>query len=85
MACLFCRTRKIGCIRPPEDAPDQSCNQCARRKRTLCRYPTESRRGHHARDRMNARKFLGYQKSDEPAQDKTADAPVSSPRPLPAS
>lgn len=25
MACLFCRARKIGCSRPPEDAPDQTC------------------------------------------------------------
>jgi hypothetical protein len=25
MACLFCRERKIGCSRPPEDAPDQTC------------------------------------------------------------
>ncbi|KAJ7205763.1 hypothetical protein GGX14DRAFT_298897, partial [Mycena pura] len=49
MACLFCRARKIGCVRPSEDAPDQTCNQCSRRKRTGCRYPTQSRRGHHAR------------------------------------
>ncbi|KAJ7710417.1 hypothetical protein B0H17DRAFT_836472, partial [Mycena rosella] len=48
MACLFCRERKIGCCRPPEDAPDQTCNQCARRKRK-CEYPTESRRGQHTR------------------------------------
>jgi hypothetical protein len=25
MACLFCRERKIGCLRPPEDEPDQTC------------------------------------------------------------
>ncbi|KAJ7200208.1 hypothetical protein GGX14DRAFT_372421 [Mycena pura] len=48
MACLFCRARKIGCIRPPENEPDQTCNQCLRRKLT-CGYPTESRRGYHTR------------------------------------
>ncbi|KAK7035099.1 hypothetical protein R3P38DRAFT_2419123, partial [Favolaschia claudopus] len=48
LACLFCRERKIGCTRPPEDVPDQTCNQCARRKRT-CVYPTKSRRGQHIR------------------------------------
>ncbi|KAK7059387.1 hypothetical protein R3P38DRAFT_2758834 [Favolaschia claudopus] len=26
LACLFCRERKIGCTRPPEDVPDQTCN-----------------------------------------------------------
>ncbi|KAK6977370.1 hypothetical protein R3P38DRAFT_3295342 [Favolaschia claudopus] len=56
LACLFCRERKIGCTRPPEDAPDQTCNQCARRKRS-CIYPTESRRGQHIRNRMMSRKF----------------------------
>jgi hypothetical protein len=25
MACLFCRERKIGCTRPAEDNPDQTC------------------------------------------------------------
>ena len=25
MACLFCRARKIGCVRPPDDEPDQTC------------------------------------------------------------
>ncbi|KAJ7059569.1 hypothetical protein C8F01DRAFT_1144990 [Mycena amicta] len=61
MACLFCRERKIGCIRPSEDEPDQTCNQCVRRKR-ICKYPTESRRGQHARGRMSVnspRQFLG--------------------------
>ncbi|KAJ6592611.1 hypothetical protein B0H19DRAFT_851825, partial [Mycena capillaripes] len=48
LACLFCRERKIGCIRPAEDNPDQTCNQCVRRKR-ICEYPKESRRGHHRR------------------------------------
>ncbi|KAJ7157697.1 hypothetical protein C8R43DRAFT_404981 [Mycena crocata] len=50
MACLFCRERKIGCLRPPEDDPDQTCNQCARRDKK-CEYPTESRRGQHNRNR----------------------------------
>ncbi|KAJ6474966.1 hypothetical protein C8R45DRAFT_1010939 [Mycena sanguinolenta] len=48
LACLFFRERKIGCIRPPEDAPNQTCNQCVRRKR-VCEYPKECRRGHHRR------------------------------------
>ncbi|KAJ7108013.1 hypothetical protein C8R43DRAFT_198739 [Mycena crocata] len=60
MACLFCRERKIGCSRPPEDDPDQTCNQCARRKRK-CEYPTESRRGQHTRNRLNSKKFLGLE------------------------
>lgn len=60
MACLFCRERKIGCSRPPEDEPDQTCNQCARRKRK-CEYPTESRRGQHTRNRLNAKKILGLE------------------------
>ncbi|KAJ7458556.1 hypothetical protein FB451DRAFT_1507884 [Mycena latifolia] len=50
LACHFCRDRKIGCTRPDEDDPDQTCNQCARRKRR-CEYPTESRRGQHVRRR----------------------------------
>ncbi|KAF7326202.1 Zn(2)-C6 fungal-type domain-containing protein [Mycena kentingensis (nom. inval.)] len=62
MACLFCRERKIGCQRPPEGAHDQTCNQCIRRKR-VCTYPTESRRGHHARNRVAPRKFLGGENS----------------------
>ncbi|KAJ7242917.1 hypothetical protein C8J57DRAFT_446831 [Mycena rebaudengoi] len=57
MACLFCRERKIGCTRPAEDNPDQTCNQCARRKR-ICEYPTESRRGQHTRHRNNSKKLL---------------------------
>ncbi|KAF7350093.1 Zn(2)-C6 fungal-type domain-containing protein [Mycena venus] len=60
MACLFCRERKIGCSRPPEDDPDQTCNQCARRKRK-CEYPTESRRGQHTRNRLSSKKFLGLE------------------------
>ncbi|KAJ7634011.1 hypothetical protein B0H17DRAFT_844606, partial [Mycena rosella] len=48
LACLFCRARKIGCQRPPPEAPDQTCNQCTRRERE-CAYPTESRRGQHNR------------------------------------
>ncbi|CAK5264118.1 unnamed protein product [Mycena citricolor] len=48
MACLFCRHRKIGCRRPPEDAPDQTCQQCAKRGQR-CEYPTVSLRGHHTR------------------------------------
>ncbi|KAF7319195.1 Zn(2)-C6 fungal-type domain-containing protein [Mycena chlorophos] len=31
MACLFCRERKIGCIRPQEDEPDQTCNWSTRK------------------------------------------------------
>ncbi|KAJ7106808.1 hypothetical protein C8R43DRAFT_963300 [Mycena crocata] len=50
LACLFCRERKIGCTRPAEDNPDQTCNQCVRRKRQ-CVYPKGSRRGQHARHR----------------------------------
>ncbi|KAJ6503772.1 hypothetical protein C8R45DRAFT_1070329 [Mycena sanguinolenta] len=63
LACLFCRERKIACFRPPADHPDQTCNQCARRKRT-CKYPTESRRGQHTRNRHNAKKFLGYEETN---------------------
>ncbi|KAF7342382.1 hypothetical protein MVEN_01827100 [Mycena venus] len=55
MACFFCRERKIGCQRPPEDEPDQTCNQCARRDR-VCEYPTESRRGQHNRMRCLEKK-----------------------------
>ncbi|KAF8209061.1 hypothetical protein K438DRAFT_1512918, partial [Mycena galopus ATCC 62051] len=51
MACLFCRERKIGCQRPAEGEPVQTCNQCARRDR-ICEYPTESRRGQHNRTRF---------------------------------
>ncbi|KAF8189534.1 hypothetical protein K438DRAFT_1471913, partial [Mycena galopus ATCC 62051] len=54
LACLFCRERKIGCSRPPADDPDQTCNQCARRKRK-CEYPTESRRGQHTRNRQSSK------------------------------
>ncbi|KAF8141715.1 hypothetical protein EV363DRAFT_31811 [Boletus edulis] len=50
LACLFCRERKIACGRPPAHSPDQTCNQCARR-RMKCEYPTESRRGQHKRRR----------------------------------
>jgi len=50
LACLFCRERKIACGRPPAHSPDQTCNQCARR-RIKCEYPTESRRGQHKRRR----------------------------------
>ncbi|CUA66578.1 hypothetical protein RSOLAG22IIIB_00018 [Rhizoctonia solani] len=44
LACLFCRKRKIACGPPSPDNPDRTCNQCARRKQ-VCEYPTESRRG----------------------------------------
>ncbi|KAI9461449.1 hypothetical protein HD554DRAFT_2291475 [Boletus coccyginus] len=50
LACLFCRERKIACGRPPAHSPDQTCNQCSRR-RMKCEYPTESRRGQHKRRR----------------------------------
>ncbi|KAI6023753.1 hypothetical protein BKA83DRAFT_679110 [Pisolithus microcarpus] len=40
LACLFCRERKIACGRPSAHSPDQTCNQCARR-RIKCEYPTE--------------------------------------------
>ncbi|KAF9245328.1 hypothetical protein BU15DRAFT_71078 [Melanogaster broomeanus] len=52
LACLFCRERKIACGRPPAHSPDQTCNQCARR-RIKCEYPTESRRGQHKRRRKS--------------------------------
>ncbi|KAJ7662531.1 hypothetical protein DFH06DRAFT_1396569 [Mycena polygramma] len=52
LACLFCRERKIGCVRPAEDDPDQTCNQCLRRQR-ICEYPKESHRGHHIRRRRS--------------------------------
>ncbi|KAJ7164363.1 hypothetical protein C8R46DRAFT_311450 [Mycena filopes] len=55
LSCLFCRERKIKCLQPAEDEPDQTCNQCARRDRT-CQYPTESRRGQHNRTRLIPRK-----------------------------
>ncbi|KAJ7863324.1 hypothetical protein B0H14DRAFT_3862896 [Mycena olivaceomarginata] len=54
LACLFCRERKIGCMRPSKDNPDQSCNQCVRRKR-VCEYPTECRRGQHVRRRRSTK------------------------------
>ncbi|KAJ7865074.1 hypothetical protein B0H13DRAFT_1637366, partial [Mycena leptocephala] len=54
MACFFCRERKIACVRPDKDDLDQSCGQCARRKKK-CEYPTESRRGQHTR--RSFRKF----------------------------
>ncbi|KAL5631198.1 hypothetical protein ACGC1H_006889 [Rhizoctonia solani] len=44
LACLFCRKRKIACGPPSPENPDRTCNQCARR-RQICEYPTESRRG----------------------------------------
>ncbi|KAH7339895.1 hypothetical protein B0J17DRAFT_378735 [Rhizoctonia solani] len=44
LACLFCRKRKIACGPPPPDSTDRTCNQCLRRKQ-VCEYPTESRRG----------------------------------------
>ncbi|KAF9558974.1 hypothetical protein CPC08DRAFT_638333 [Agrocybe pediades] len=40
LACIFCKERKIMCGRPPADAEDQTCNQCARRK-FVCEYPKE--------------------------------------------
>ncbi|KAJ6462268.1 hypothetical protein C8R47DRAFT_1240179 [Mycena vitilis] len=52
LACLFCRERKIGCVRPAEDDPDQTCNQCLRRQK-ICEYPKESHRGHHIRRRRS--------------------------------
>ncbi|KAJ7121658.1 hypothetical protein C8R44DRAFT_920196 [Mycena epipterygia] len=60
MACLFCRERKIGCTRPAATEPDQTCNQCERRKRK-CEYPKESRRGQHTRNRINSKKLLGLE------------------------
>ncbi|KAJ7167070.1 hypothetical protein C8R46DRAFT_270025 [Mycena filopes] len=53
LSCFFCRERKIGCTRPEVDAADQTCNQCAKRKRQ-CVYPTRSRRGQHTRRRPEA-------------------------------
>jgi len=48
LACLFCRQRKIACGRPAVGSKDHTCDQCTRRK-IECVFPTESRRGHHAR------------------------------------
>ncbi|KAJ7814458.1 hypothetical protein B0H13DRAFT_1664782 [Mycena leptocephala] len=62
MACIFCRGRKIGCLRPPEDEPDQTCKQCARRERG-CEYPTESRRGQHNCTRFAATKSFSVDES----------------------
>ncbi|KAJ7732980.1 hypothetical protein B0H16DRAFT_1580240 [Mycena metata] len=60
LACHFCR-----CIRPGEEEADQTCNQCVRRKR-VCVYPLESRRGQHARRRRS---------------DKPSTPPPTQPRP----
>ncbi|KAK7043469.1 hypothetical protein R3P38DRAFT_3259497 [Favolaschia claudopus] len=49
-ACLFCKSRKIGCRKPEGDNANQTCNQCAKRDR-VCQYPNENRRGQHARRR----------------------------------
>ncbi|KAJ7164244.1 hypothetical protein C8R46DRAFT_1278373 [Mycena filopes] len=65
MSCFFCRERKIGCTRPDEGEEDQTCNQCARRKRT-CEYPLVSLRGQHTRNRLNSKKLLGLEDSDTP-------------------
>ncbi|KAJ6517487.1 hypothetical protein C8R47DRAFT_1063168 [Mycena vitilis] len=54
MACLFCRARKIGCTRPAEHEPDQTCSQCARRRRR-CVYPTNSFRGQHPGSRRKSK------------------------------
>ncbi|KAJ7164259.1 hypothetical protein C8R46DRAFT_310167 [Mycena filopes] len=58
MSCFFCRERKIGCTRPDVKAEDQSCNQCARRKR-VCVYPTQSLRGQHTRRRTSPTNRVG--------------------------
>ncbi|KAJ7856178.1 hypothetical protein B0H13DRAFT_2576964 [Mycena leptocephala] len=55
MACLSCRERKIGCVRPEKNSPDQTCKQCARRERK-CEYPTASRRGQHTKTRFRSKK-----------------------------
>jgi len=54
MACLFCRERKIACGPPAPDGTEKRCNQCARRK-LVCEYPKESRRGQHKRGPRAAR------------------------------
>ncbi|KAF7327164.1 Zn(2)-C6 fungal-type domain-containing protein [Mycena kentingensis (nom. inval.)] len=48
MACLFCRKRKIAC-KMPDDAKEGMCVQCMKRGRSECVFPTQSRRGLHAR------------------------------------
>ncbi|KAJ7904167.1 hypothetical protein B0H13DRAFT_1510747, partial [Mycena leptocephala] len=55
MACLFCRERKIGCLRPLKTSQTRHAStQCARRDKR-CEYPTESRRGQHNRTRFAAK------------------------------
>ncbi|KAJ7887287.1 hypothetical protein B0H14DRAFT_3725073 [Mycena olivaceomarginata] len=76
MACLFCRERKIGCQRPAETDPDQTCNQCARRERR-CEYPTESRRGQHNRIRFIEKK-IGVQELTQPGELHVPDSVTSS-------
>ncbi|KAJ6551976.1 hypothetical protein B0H19DRAFT_874051, partial [Mycena capillaripes] len=51
LACFFCRSRKIACAPKPVDGTsreDCPCEQCERRGFD-CKYPKESKRGHHNR------------------------------------
>ncbi|KAG1907665.1 uncharacterized protein F5891DRAFT_208570 [Suillus fuscotomentosus] len=76
LACLFCRERKIACGRPPAHSPDQTCNQCARR-RMKCEYPTESRRGQHKRIRRKPTEdCIGASNSSSASQSAPNTPPV---------
>lgn len=76
LACLFCRERKIACGRPPAHSPDQTCNQCARR-RMKCEYPTESRRGQHKRIRRKpTEECIGASNSSSASQSAPNTPPV---------
>ncbi|KAG2070165.1 hypothetical protein BDR04DRAFT_1054427 [Suillus decipiens] len=76
LACLFCRERKIACGRPPAHSPDQTCNQCARR-RMKCEYPTESRRGQHKRIRRKPTEdCIGASNSSSASQSEPNTPPV---------
>ncbi|KIO07824.1 hypothetical protein M404DRAFT_997965 [Pisolithus tinctorius Marx 270] len=77
LACLFCRERKIACGRPSAHNPDQTCNQCARR-RIKCEYPTESRRGQHKRRRKTLDSDVAGQTSTQ-SPTRTNPAPPSTP------
>ncbi|KAF9531256.1 hypothetical protein CPB83DRAFT_892094 [Crepidotus variabilis] len=50
LACTFCRERKIACGRPPPDAADQTCDQCARRS-FHCIYVKDRNRGRSSKQR----------------------------------
>ncbi|KAG6335804.1 hypothetical protein ID866_3282 [Astraeus odoratus] len=85
LACLFCRERKIACGRPSAHNPDQTCNQCARR-RIKCEYPTESRRGQHKRRRKTLESEAATATTQTPSQNsaRTNSASSSSPSTIPS-